>query len=131
MKQNVVNLTKIFSYFRGWLKRKKVPHTWIQTPAHISCITTPEGVLRLCCNMVRKKEMYVRAQAKRLHPLTTQKIVEPGASDGYKGLRIESKEYALWCEMFDPDRKPGKGKEFICCRTVLLYFYGSTKVNAF
>lgn len=130
MKRHLTHFPKIFSYFRGWKKRKQTPLPE-ETPDSIASVTTPEQVLRLCCNIVRKKELYVRTQAQRLHPVSMQKIIEPGEPDGYKGLRVETRDYALWCELRMPEGNSEKEPQSPYCRVVILYFYGSDKLHAF
>ncbi|MCD8031274.1 MAG: hypothetical protein LUF85_10770 [Bacteroides sp.] len=112
-------------------KRKQTPGTGVETHSHIAPVTTAEEVLHLCCNIVRKKELYLRAQAQRLHPATLQKIIEPGEPNGYKGLRIETREYTLWCELRVPEGNSEKQQQSAYCKTVLLYFYDSDKLKAF
>ncbi len=131
MKKHSIIFSEILSYFRNWLNRKGTHHK-SQTQVSLTPITTPEEILHLCCDLVRQKEMYVRTQAKRLNPYVIEKVTEPGTSlSRYKGLRIESEEYALWCEFFNQNGKPRKEKEYLYCQTVLLYFHDYTKLDGF
>ncbi|MCD8030378.1 MAG: hypothetical protein LUF85_06020 [Bacteroides sp.] len=130
MKPHWIDFPKIVSFFWDWKKRKQTSLPVAAHP-HIAPVTTTKGIVNLCCNIIRKKELYLRAQAQRLHPVSIQYIVEPGEPDGYKGLRIETREYTLWCQLCTTEGNPEKEPSAAYCRTVIMYFYGSDKVKAF
>jgi len=130
MKKYSINFSGILFTFRKWLNRKNTDKQQEKAPSAPEL--TSEEIVHICCAMIGKTQKHVRILAKRFNPDVIEKVHEPGTSlRMYRGLRVESKEYAVWCEFFNADGKPRKENTYLHCRTVLIFFQDREKVYKF